>query len=57
MIDPGSASTGPAGAHNRIRADTALRLSRSFDMGQQFCMHLQGHYDMEVEEDKLATTS
>jgi addiction module HigA family antidote len=40
----------------RISADTALRLSRFFGMSDQFWMNLQGHYDIEVEKDKLRTT-
>ena len=39
----------------RISADTALRLSRFFGMEQRFWMNLQGHYDIEVEKDKLRT--
>jgi addiction module HigA family antidote len=37
-----------------ISADTALRLSRYFDMSEAFWMNLQGHYDLEVQKDKLA---
>ena len=40
----------------RISADTALRLSRFFGMSDEFWMNLQGHYDIEVEKDKLRTT-
>ncbi len=40
----------------RISADTALRLSRFFGMSDEFWMNLQGHYDIEVEKDKLSTT-
>jgi addiction module HigA family antidote len=40
----------------RISADTALRLSRFFDMSDGFWMNLQGHYDLEVEKDRLAST-
>ena len=39
----------------RISADTALRLSRFFGMSDEFWMNLQGHYDIEVEKDKLST--
>ncbi len=41
----------------RISADTTLRLSRFFGMSDEFWMHLLGHYDVEVEMDKLRTTS
>jgi addiction module HigA family antidote len=37
----------------RISADTALRLSRFFGMSDGLWMNLQGHYDIEVEKDKL----
>jgi addiction module HigA family antidote len=40
----------------RISADTALRLSRFFGMSDGFWMNLQGHYDIEVERDKLHAT-
>jgi antitoxin HigA-1 len=40
----------------RISADTALRLSRFFGMSDGFWMNLQGHYDLEVEKDKLHET-
>jgi addiction module HigA family antidote len=40
----------------RISADTALRLSRYFGMSDGFWMNLQGHYDLEVERDKLRAT-
>jgi addiction module HigA family antidote len=40
----------------RISADTALRLSRYFGMSEGFWMNLQGHYDLEVEKDRLSTT-
>ncbi len=40
----------------RISADTALRLSRFFGMSDGFWMHLQGHYDIEVEKDRLRAT-
>ena len=36
-----------------ISADTALRLSRYFDMTEQFWMSLQGRYDLELEKDRL----
>ena len=38
----------------RITADTALRLGRYFGMSPQFWINLQGHYDLEVEADRLA---
>jgi addiction module HigA family antidote len=40
----------------RISADTALRLSRFFGMSDGFWMNLQGHYDLEVERDRLSST-
>ena len=40
----------------RISADTALRLSRFFGMSEGFWMNLQGHYDLEVEKDRLGAT-
>jgi addiction module HigA family antidote len=40
----------------RISADTALRLSRYFGMSDGFWMNLQGHYDLEVEKDRLVET-
>ena len=40
----------------RISADTALRLSRFFGMSDAFWMNLQGHYDLEVERDRLSST-
>ena len=40
----------------RISADTALRLSRYFGMSDGFWMNLQGHYDLEVEKDRLDAT-
>jgi addiction module HigA family antidote len=38
-----------------ITADTALRLSRYFEMTEQFWMNLQTRYDLEVEKDLLGT--
>jgi addiction module HigA family antidote len=38
----------------RITADTALRLSRYFDMSPQFWLGLQMDYDLDVAEDELA---
>ena len=38
-----------------ITADTALRLSRYFDMTEQFWMNLQARYDLEVEKDRLGS--
>jgi len=40
----------------RISADTALRLSRYFGMSDGFWMNLQGHYDLEIEKDRLVET-
>lgn len=40
----------------RISVDTALRLSRFFGMSDGFWVNLQGHYDIEVEKDKLRAT-
>ena len=40
----------------RISADTVLRLSRFFGMGDGFWMNLQAHYDLEMEKDRLGTT-
>jgi antitoxin HigA-1 len=40
----------------RISADTALRLSRYFGMSDGFWLNLQGHYDLEVEKDRLGKT-
>ena len=37
-----------------ISPDTALRLSRYFDMSDRFWINLQARYDIEVEKDKLA---
>lgn len=37
----------------RITADTALRLSRYFDMSPQFWLGLQMDYDLDVAEDTL----
>ena len=36
-----------------ITADTALRLSRYFNLSEQFWLNLQARYDLEVEQDKL----
>ena len=36
-----------------ITADTALRLSRYFNLSEQFWLNLQARYDLEVEKDKL----
>ena len=37
-----------------ISADTALRLSRYFNLSERFWLNLQARYDLEVEKDKLA---
>ena len=36
-----------------ITADTALRLSRHFNLSERFWPNLQARYDLEVEKDKL----
>ena len=36
-----------------ISADTALRLSRYFNLSERFWLNLQARYDLEVEKDKL----
>ncbi len=36
-----------------ITADTALRLSRYFNLSERFWLNLQTRYDLEVEKDKL----
>ncbi len=36
-----------------ISADTALRLSRYFNLSERFWLNLQAKYDLEVEKDKL----
>ena len=36
-----------------ISADTALRLSRFFNMSERFWLNLQAQYDLEVEKDRL----
>ena len=38
----------------RITADTALRLSKYFNMSPQFWLGLQMDYDLDVAEDQLA---
>ncbi len=35
-----------------ITADTALRFARYFGTSPEFWLNLQGHYDLEVEEDR-----
>ena len=40
------------GKHS-ITADTALRLSRYFNLSERFWLNLQARYDLEVEKDKL----
>ena len=39
----------------RVTADTALRLSHYFKMSPQFWLGLQMDYDLDVEEDRLAS--
>ncbi len=36
-----------------ISADTALRLSRHFNLSERFWLNLQARYDLEIEKDKL----
>jgi addiction module HigA family antidote len=36
-----------------ITADTALRLSRYFNLSERFWLNLQARYDLEAEKDKL----
>jgi addiction module HigA family antidote len=36
-----------------ITANTALRLSRYFNLSERFWLNLQARYDLEVEKDKL----
>ncbi len=36
-----------------VTADTALRLARYFGTSPEFWLNLQGHYDLEVEEDRI----
>jgi addiction module HigA family antidote len=36
-----------------ITADTALRLSRYFNLSERFWLNLQARYDLEVEKDKF----
>jgi addiction module HigA family antidote len=38
----------------RVTADTALRLSRFFDMSAEFWLELQTDYDLDVAKDKLS---
>ena len=37
-----------------ISPDTALRLSRFFEMSERFWGNLQSRYDLEIEKDRLA---
>jgi len=36
-----------------VTADTALRLSRYFDMSERFWLNLQAQYDLELQKDRL----
>lgn len=36
-----------------ISADTALRLSRYFNLSERFWLNLQARYDLEMEKDKF----
>src|SRR5512139_3198397 len=38
-----------------ITADTALRLGRYFRMAPEFWLNLQSHYDLEQEQERLAS--
>lgn len=38
-----------------ITADTALRLSRYFNLSERFWLNLQSRYDLEMEKDRLGT--
>jgi addiction module HigA family antidote len=40
-------------AQRSISADTALRLSRYFQLSERFWLNLQSRYDLEIEKDKL----
>ena len=37
-----------------ITTDTALRLSRAFDVSDRFWLNLQNRYDLEIEKSRLA---
>ena len=37
-----------------VTADIALRLGRYFGMSAEFWINLQGHYDLEIQTEKLA---
>jgi len=41
-------------AKRAISADTALRFERYFGTSAQFWLNLQGHYDLEVQAERLA---
>ena len=36
-----------------VTADTALRLSRYFNLSERFWLNLQARYDLEIQKDKL----
>ena len=36
-----------------VTADTALRLSRYFNLSERFWLNLQARYDIEIQKDKL----
>ena len=38
-----------------VSADTALRLSRYFNLSERFWLNLQSRHDLEAQKDKLAT--
>jgi antitoxin HigA-1 len=39
-----------------VTADTALRLSRYFDMSEGYWMNVQKRYELEIEKDRLGAT-
>lgn len=41
------------GGKRAITADTALRLARYFGTSPEFWLNIQGHYALEVEEDRI----
>lgn len=38
-----------------VRADTALRLGRYFNISPQFWLNLQSHHDLEIEGERLGS--
>ena len=41
----------------RITADTALRLARFFGTSERFWLNLQARYDLEIEKDRLGSST